>query len=261
MLGNIDMLCEDRIKSSLKGYASSLTVECRSEVTSTNNILKERAFDSECALIALSQTAGKGRLGRSFFSPHDTGLYLSLRLRFPQSAEKLMLLTPAAAVAACRAIEAVGGEKAQIKWVNDLILHDRKVCGILTEVLHSPDGELTVIVGVGINVYAPDEGFPDELRDIAGYVFSERRDNLRNDLASAFINCFAEFFCDIDNADFISEYRERSCIVGKRINVIKGGSSRAAQALDIDNECRLLIRYDDGTAEALYSGEISIRTV
>ncbi len=260
-MSNIDKLCEKRISDSLSGRASALEVECRSEVTSTNNILKERASGKECALIALSQTAGKGRLGRSFFSPHDTGLYLSLRLKFTQSAEKLMLLTPAAAVAACRAIEALGGEKPQIKWVNDLILHGRKVCGILTEVLHSPDGEISVIVGVGINVYAPDEGFPDELKGIAGYIFPERRENLRNDLVSAFINCFVGFFSDIEHGDFISEYRGRSCVIGKRINVIKSGSCRAAEALDIDDECRLVVRYDDGSTEALHSGEISIRTV
>lgn len=240
-----------------------MNIECRGEVTSTNNILKEYALlgSEETVLIAHSQTAGKGRLGRSFFSPQNTGLYMSLLLKPSSPPEKLTLLTPAAAVAACWAIESVGGEKAQIKWVNDLQLEGKKICGILTETVCSGNGERYVIVGAGINVYAPEGGFPEDISNIAGSVFTKHRENLRNEIAAAFINKFIELYDNIENVEFIDEYRARSCVVGRRINVIKACSVRAAQALDIDNECRLIVRYDDGTTEALYSGEISIRTV
>lgn len=256
-----DKLSAEEIKRRLKPCATNLHIQCCDEVTSTNNILKERAFGEECALIALSQTAGKGRLGRSFFSPHDTGLYLSVRINASMPPEKLMLLTPAAAVAALKALEKAGACDVQIKWVNDLVLSGRKICGILTEAVHSPDGSASVIVGVGINVYAPEEGFPEDIADIAGYVFRERRQNLRNELASDFINSFMEFVENIDKGEFADIYREKSCVIGKRINVINAGTARPAKAMDIDDECRLLVQYDDGTEEALYSGEISIRVV
>ncbi len=256
-----DRLSAEEIKQKLAPSAAHLHIQCCDQVTSTNNILKERAFKAECALIALSQTAGKGRLGRSFFSPHDTGLYLSVRINASMPTEKIMLLTPAAAVAAVNALERAGVCDVQIKWVNDLVLSGRKICGILTEAVHLPDGSADVVVGVGINVYAPEDGFPAEISDIAGYIFRERRQNLRNELAADFINSFMEFVENIDKGEFIDIYREKSCVTGKRINVIKTGDVRPAKALDIDDECRLLVQYEDGTQEALYSGEISIRVV
>lgn len=263
-MNNIDILCEERIKNMLSASASGVTIECRDEVTSTNTVLKADTSGDERALISLSQSAGRGRLGRSFFSPHDTGLYLSLRINASTlSPKNLMLLTPAAAVAVCRAVEAIGEKTLQIKWVNDLILDGRKVCGILTETVTFPNGTTSVIVGVGINMYAPDGGFPDELTDIAGYIFEQRRENLRNEIVAAFISSFMELVGDIENAEFVDEYRKRSCVIGRNINVFRSGLDiiRTAYAVDIDDECRLIVRYDDGTEDALYSGEISIRTL
>ncbi len=260
-MNDTDRLSAAEIKHRLNACASHIKIQCRDEVTSTNNILKEHAFDEECALIALSQTAGKGRLGRSFFSPEGTGLYLSLRLNKAVKPDKLMLLTPAAAVASLNALERAGCGGAEIKWVNDLMLNGRKICGILTEAVHSPDGRISVIVGVGINVYAPEKGFPEDISDVAGYVFSEKRQNLRNKLAADFINSFMEFFSNMDSKDFVSTYREKSCVKGKRINVINAGIVRPALALDTDDECRLLVQYENGEQEALYSGEISIRVI
>ncbi len=256
-----DRLCEEKIQGALTGRASAVRIECRNEVTSTNSILKEPSYDRECALIALSQTAGRGRLGRSFFSPHDSGLYLSLRFKPSVPLDKYILLTPAAAVAACHAIESVSGKSPQIKWVNDLISDNRKICGILTEIITSPNISANVIVGIGINVYSPQGGFPDELSTIAGHIFDEPRENLRNNLAAAFINSFLELCDNIDSSSFIDEYRKRSCVIGRRINVIRADTVRSALALDIDSECRLMVQYDDGTKEALQSGEISIRAI
>ncbi len=256
-----DRLSAADISSRLSAKASHISIQCRDQVTSTNNILKDNISNETCALIALSQTAGKGRLGRSFFSPFDTGLYMSLRICKSFEQNELMLITPAAAVAACKALEENGCSEVQIKWVNDLILKGRKICGILTETVHSPDFGPCVIVGVGINIYPPDEGFPDDLSCIAGYAFPTRLENLRNKIAASFINHFMDFLEDITASRFINEYRARSCVIGKRINVMNAGFSRSAEALGIDDECRLLVRYDDGTCDALYSGEISIRTV
>lgn len=263
-LNKIDKLCADRIRKALSPAASDIIVQCCDEVTSTSTVLKTVADSKQRALIALFQSAGRGRLGRSFFSPRDTGLYLSLRINASAlSPEKLMLITPAAAVAVCNALEKSGSSSLKIKWVNDIILDSRKVCGILTEAVTMPNGDTGVIVGVGINMYSPNGGFPSELSSVAGYVFEHRRENLRNDVAAAFINSFMKLIDDIDNADFVDEYKKRSCVLDRKINVFRAGSDipRTAQAIDIDSRCRLIVRYDDGSTEGLYSGEISIRTL
>ncbi len=258
-MNTTDKISVKEIKQRLLPHASHLNIQCRDEVSSTNSILKEDAFGEECVLIALSQTAGKGRLGRSFYSPDDTGLYLSIRLKTRMPTEKLLLITPAAAAAACTALETVGCKNAKIKWVNDILLDEKKICGILTEAVHSPCGETSIIVGIGINVYSPHNGFPQDISTIAGFTFHSSRENLRNELAADFINRFMLYFENIDKCDFIDIYREKSCIVGKKIDVIKSGNIRKAFALDIDENCRLIVQYEDKTTEALYSGEISIR--
>ncbi len=259
-----DILCAERIQNSLSPDASDIIIKCRDEVTSTSTVLKENDDGKNRALIAMSQSAGRGRLGRSFFSPRDTGLYLSLRVNVSGlSPEKLMLITPAAAVAVCEAIEKFGCKPLGIKWVNDIILDSRKVCGILTEAVTLTNGDTGIIIGIGINMYQPDGGFPPEISSVAGHVFDKQRENLRNDIAADFINGFTKIIADIDNANFIDEYKKRSCVLGKQINVFRIGSEipRTALAVDIDDRCRLLVRYDDGSSETLYSGEISIRTL
>lgn len=254
----IDVLSAEKIKSLLSGRAKKLIIECRSKVTSTNNILKENTAQAECVLIAQSQTAGKGRLGRSFFSPDDTGLYLSILLKPDFSVDKLPLLTPAAAVAACRALEKQGCSP-KIKWVNDLYINNRKVCGILTETVYSKDNQINVIVGIGINIYAPENGFPEDISSIAGNVFEKRQENLRNTIAADFINFFIDFYSNIEMRTFLSDYKGKSCVTGQYINVLKAGECTPAYALNINDDCQLVVRYNDGTTEALYSGEISIR--
>ena len=126
-------------------------------------------------LVAESQTAGRGRLGRSFHSPVGTGLYMSILLRPTFSAERALFITTAAAVAVCRAIEQETGLKPQIKWVNDIYLHEKKICGILTEssINFETKGLKWAVLGIGLNLSEPEGGFPEEIRSVAGALFAE----------------------------------------------------------------------------------------
>jgi len=233
-----------------------LSINMLGEVSSTNTLIKELAIQGAAegaVIIAESQTAGRGRRGRSFFSPEGGGLYLSLLLRPKFSAEHI---TTAAAAAAALAIEEVSGRAADIKWVNDIWLEGRKVCGILCEA-----GSGFVVVGVGVNVTAPPSGFPEELKDIAGAVFADGNapDEARLRIAAAFLNHFTRFYTNMDAGEYYPQYRKRCFLLGQEINVLRGGEAIPATAIDINEHCHLLVRYADGSEEYLSSGEVSIR--
>lgn len=259
-----DVLSDAGIRKYLEPEWSGLTLEVLPETASTNDFLKEKAVSGApegYVVTAGSQTAGKGRTGRSFFSPADTGVYLSLLLRparyTPQQAVRL---TTMAAVAACEAVSGLTGEQAMIKWVNDIFLHGRKVSGILTEAALSLESGFLdfAVLGVGFNVYPPRGGFPEELRSVAGSVFPSPRGDGKNRLAAAFLNRFFRCYTASEDSAWAKEYRKRSLVVGKRILVLLPDGQREAEALDVDENCRLLVRYDDGAEECLTAGEISI---
>ena len=169
-----DILCKSDMEALLGTDGEGLTLEVLSCVDSTNSLLREKAnagIPEGYVVLAGQQTGGRGRMGRRFYSPPDTGLYLSLLLRpthlLPSEA---VGITTMAAVAACRSIEEVSPGDAQIKWVNDIYLGGKKVCGILTEAsIGLESGSLDyAVVGVGFNVCAPEDGFPGGLSQIAG---------------------------------------------------------------------------------------------
>ena len=249
-------------------------------VTSTNTLLKDLAAAGAkegTILAAAEQTAGKGRVGRSFYSPEGTGVYLSILLR-PENydASRASRFTTMAAVAACEAIEEIGDKPALIKWVNDVYVGGRKVVGILTEAsLDLESGFLDyAVLGIGFNVYEPEGGFPEEIRDRAGAILTQRSPDAKNRLAAAFIRRFMDYYgeekafaaegtegekdCSA-SLSYIQKYRGRSFVVGKDIDVLEGGRRTPATALAVDEQCRLIVRYGDGREEALSAGEVSIR--
>ena len=242
-----------------------LRIDVQKSVTSTNTVLKEKAQQGEtegCVLIAGNQTAGKGRAGRSFYSPEGTGVYLSILLR-PEAydAVRASRFTTMAAVAACKAVEDVTDDHALIKWVNDVYLHDRKIAGILTEAsIDLESGYIEhAVLGIGFNVYEPENGFPDEIQNRAGAVLKNPDKDAKNRLAAAFIRYFMSYYHDHQPVQgYIREYCERSFVVGHEIEVIEGEKRTPAHALSVDDECRLIVRYADGKTEALSAGEVSI---
>ncbi len=262
--GLSDAISEGSIRRYLGSLAEVYSLEVLGSVDSTNNYLKSKAAELPAwhAVVASSQSAGRGRLGRSFASPAGTGVYLSVLLRPQLPAQEALRITTAAAVSACLAIEECTDEKPSIKWVNDVFVRGKKTCGILTEAsIDLESGGLDwAVMGIGFNVYEPEGGFPEELKDIAGAISPVRARDLRSRITASFLKAFYGICEDLGSNSAAGEYKKRSFIIGKHINVIRSGQSRPAEALDIDEECRLIVRYEDGSTEALSSGEVSVRT-
>lgn len=259
-------LFPEDIKRYLNDNLKNLRIETFPSLTSTNLVLKELAMHNEPEgkiIIAESQTAGHGRFNRPFFSPSGSGIYMSILLRPAFEAKDSVLITTAAAVAAANAIETVTGQPAQIKWINDIWVGSRKVCGILAEAAISPeDARLDyVVLGIGINVFEPDGGFPGELSHIAAAVSSgiEKSRDIRARITACFLNGLMAYYPVLTERTFLPEYRRRSFILGKEITVLGSGGSLKATALSVDDDCNLVVRFADGTESALNSGEISVR--
>lgn len=260
-----DILSVQGIQACLAQDSGIGKVDVLAETDSTNVLARKQAEAGALegsVFLANTQTAGRGRRGRSFFSPADTGIYLTLLLRPAElSSDAATGMTTMAAVAMCEAIEAVSGKKARIKWVNDIWLGDRKVCGILTEASLSMENNRIeyMILGAGINAYAPREGFPPELEQIAGAVYDRRQANGKNLLAGQFLNRFMRYYHQMGTLDYVEKYRKRSLAVGREVTVLKPSGKRKAFALDVDDTCALLVEYADGERERLTFGEISIK--
>lgn len=262
-----DILSSEGIKKYLSDelLENAPTIEVLTVTDSTNNYARQKAQAGEGDLytvVAAEQIGGKGRRGRSFYSPAGSGVYMSLVLRPSQcSGEAATRYTTMAAVAVCQAIETVSHRRAEIKWVNDVFMQNKKVCGILTEASFGlEDGYLDyAILGIGINVLPPKDGFPTEIRDVAGTVFESCENDAKNRIAAEIINRFAALYKESNHDNYIEEYKKRSFVLGKEVTVITPVSSRSAKAIDIDGECRLIVEYPDGTTEALSSGEISVK--
>lgn len=260
-----DILSPQGIQKYLSPICDAIDISILPAAVSTNTAVREKAAAGApegYLIIANTQTGGKGRGGRSFYSPPDTGIYMSLLLRpHRYSARQALSLTTMAAVAACEAIETVSGKQALIKWVNDIYVSDKKVAGILTEAsLGLEDGFLEyVVLGIGMNVSLPKDGFPHDLKHIAGAVFSESQGDVKNRLAAEFLNRFMTCYRLPDETDYIGHYRQRSLVLGKEVYVICSDHRKKATALDIDDNCRLIVQYEDGTIDHLASGEISVK--
>jgi BirA family biotin operon repressor/biotin-[acetyl-CoA-carboxylase] ligase len=236
-------------------------------IDSTNRFAKQLAAEGAShgtLVVSSAQSQGRGRLGRSFSSPKG-GLYQSMVLRPRCKTEDALLITSAAAVAVARAVEEVCGIGLQVKWVNDLFLGGRKVCGILTEgVIDVESGSLSsLVVGIGVNVSTPSEAFDPSLRHLVASLYDGPATvppSFDANLLSATIAKQLLRSCDLlPDRSFLDEYRRRSLVLGNRITVLRQGRGRPALAVGIDDDARLVVRYPDGSEEVLGSGEISIR--
>lgn len=245
--------------------AENIKITYYDTVDSTNTMLKkmaENGAEEGTVIIAGEQTAGRGRLGRSFSSKSGTGVYFSLLLRPDMKPQESLLITTCAAVAVAKAIEKNTGKITSIKWVNDIYMHDRKVCGILTEASFDLEsGKLSyAVLGIGINMYFAGSALPEEIKDIAGPVFSEKPDaDTVSRIVADVINFFMLDYKSLVGKHFMFDYVSRSYLDGKRISVIKPNVVRDATAIGIDDEFRLCVRYDDGEEERLSSGEVSTK--
>ncbi len=266
MLPQRNILLEQAIAALLA--EESCTVQVYDTLPSTNGQLRAMAEQNAAegtAVLALHQSAGRGRMGRSFYSPKESGLYLSLLLRPQMAASEALSLTSIAAVAACEAIAQVCAKKVQIKWVNDLLYENKKICGILTEGAAAPEGDRLsyAIVGIGINLLPPKGGFPQELASVAGALYQDDTNvppaDLLPKLTAAWLRRFLYYYRQLPHKRFVAVYRKSLCMLGESVLVYENEQSRKAVALAIDDALRLLVRYEDGTEEWRSSGEIRIR--
>ena len=260
-----DILSPQGIRRFLKPEYRNLNLTVLPTAPSTNALVREKANQGcpeGCVIVACEQTAGRGRYGRQFFSPADTGVYLSLLLRpTAYSPQQATCLTAAAAAAMCQAIEAVTGQQPGIKWVNDIFLRGKKVCGILTEAAVGLEtGSLDyMVLGVGVNLYPPAEGFPAEIQSIAGSVLERSCPEAKNRLVGEFLNRFWYFYTHPECRAYLEDYRSRSLAIGQNVTVLSAGRAVSAYAYGIDDDFRLLVRYENGDTEALSYGEIRIQ--
>ena len=267
-----DKISVDKIKKNIAGSKQkSYDVRVLDVTESTNEDVKSLAKQGAghgLVVISDCQTAGKGRRGRSFFSPAGCGLYISMLFEpNGNEAKDMVLVTTQAAIAVSLAIEEVYGIQTSIKWVNDVWIGDKKVCGILSEAVSESGNVDYVVVGIGINVIKP-ESVPDEIKDIAGYILDAPDKNIkdgRSRLAAAVIEHMYEMYESLPDRSYMDEYKKRSIVIGKR--VVYGASTDAGEnkkeglATDITDDGGLVVELDDGDIEVLHTGEITLRTV
>lgn len=244
-------------------------VVCLDTVDSTNIKLRELAFNGAASgyvVLANQQTSGRGRLGRSFMSPKDTGIYLSILIRPDCLPKDCPAITAWTGVAVSLAIKKITGVSPSIKWVNDLFINDKKICGILSELsVESESGHVQhIIIGIGINVNVHPDEFPDELKNIATSLYAETgKKTSRAELAAALIEELDIMSSKWPDAkeEYLAEYRKLTMTTGRDIYVISGENKAMAKALEINEDFSLKVKYEDGTIENLSSGEISTRFV
>ena len=220
-------------------------------VSSTSTYARENisSLSLPSLITADCQTNGRGRQGKSFYSPADSGLYMTLAFEVQKP---LPLITPAAAVAVCETIEEISAIRPSIKWVNDIFLNGKKVCGILSEALIS-NGKTVYLIGIGINLTTSE--FPKEL-DIAGSLNLETDKQL---LAESISNRILDFAQNGDGELTVNEYRKRLFILGRDITFTENNKEYRATVKDINEFCNLIVELPDGNKKILSSGEISIK--
>lgn len=237
-----------------------------SETGSTNDDLKALAKQGAphgTAVLTDRQTGGHGRLGRSFHSPEGMGIYLSILLRPQCAPAELMHLTCAAAVAMCDAVEESCGFRPGIKWTNDLVFEKRKLGGILTELGLNKKGMVDyAIIGTGINCCQQEGDFPPEIADIAGSLAMAAGKPIdRARVAAAMLEALHTMSCTLFSGSFVMlrQYRRDCVTLGQDVSILRGDDVFHAHAVDVDGSGALIVRYPDGTLEAVNSGEVSVR--
>lgn len=255
-----DLLSETGIRMGLPEEYRHIPIQVEPRVDSTNTWAKRWALEGAptgSLLVADTQTQGRGRYGKTFFSPAGTGLYLSAVLRPKLELSNALRLTFAAAVAVSRAVERFH-RTPEIKWVNDIRLDGKKACGILTEAVSDFEtGKVeAAIVGIGVNVRTEESSFPEELKGRATSLFPEGI--TRNELAASIAGELFYWSHHLEDPSLMAEYRKRLCVLGRRLRCRRGNESFEGLAVDLLEDGSLLLQTENGTV-SLNGGEISLK--
>lgn len=250
------MICGERFRVSCSPYLYFYIMITRLDtVDSTNTYLKALVRNGAghgTAVVADRQTGGRGRQGKTFFSPAGSGVYLSVFLA-PET-DKLTLLTTAAAVAVRRAIKNVTGIDTGIKWINDIYKDGKKLCGILAEAINGG-----AVIGVGLNLFAPTEPIPEELDGKITYLFDGFCDGIKDVLSDAIITELCDICRELRSPAMLDEYRSASIVLGREIEYYMNNIGFAARAVDIDSDGGLITVDAEGKTVTLNAGNISIK--
>lgn len=260
-----DTISAQEIQSLLESRWMGRNVIFLDEVDSTNNYLRRAAEEGAphgTLAVAETQTMGKGRRGRMWTSPKGSGIWMSFLLRPEIEPVKASMLTLVAGLSVSRTVSAHTGREAQIKWPNDVVMNGRKICGILTEMSAEPDLINYVVVGIGINVNM--ENFPQELSQRATSLRMETGSTWkRSGLIARFCDIFEEnyeiFMATGDLSGLAEEYNQYLVNTGREVKICEPGREFTAVAQGIDKEGRLVVDKEDGTQEAVFTGEVSVR--
>ena len=263
--GAYDPMTEQGIIDALPCDVRELVHVTFKQTTGSTNIdameLAKAGAPEFSVVVAATQDGGKGRRGRSFFSPKGTGVYLSMLFKPDLTMMQSSFITCSAAVAVCRALEHVCGVQPSIKWVNDVFVHGRKVCGILTEgAADLETGSFSyAVTGIGINVYEPEGGFPESIAGKAGAVMKAVQRNTRNKLAAEVISQLIRFEHVRMFVSCVEEYKRYSMMQDARIDVSSAdGSIRRGTSIQVNDDLTLRVAWDDGGFSDLRSEEVSI---
>lgn len=269
LLSPNDAIEAEWIEEKLRERGIDISVFYFDEVTSTNDVVVKLGYENSGVVLAIAgkQTNGRGRRGRDFYSPKDTGIYMSLLFRGNEPVEQLAGLTSTIAVAVAKGIDKAAfndRDIAKIKWVNDIYIGSRKISGTITELstnLEAPS-QHSIVMGIGINVYVPKEDFPEELKNKAGALETtglSTEDHLRNRIILEVIANL--FHYRKDKEETLKIYREKSNLIGHYVK-INSFSERVndnyALVTGISDDFHLEVRYDDGREDSLSSGEVSV---
>ncbi|MDO5794428.1 biotin--[acetyl-CoA-carboxylase] ligase [Turicibacter bilis] len=255
-----DLLSSEGIHAYLAEDLKQFPIYVYQQIGSTNTEAKQQALNGAphgTIILAEEQTQGRGRLGRKFYSPKGTGIYMSIILRPQLHLNQAIQVTTTVAVAVCRVIEKLTNQNPHIKWVNDIYLGKQKICGILTEaVTDFESGQVEfIILGIGLNVNTVD--FPADLHEIAGSL--NPKDVTRNQLCAHLLNELFSLFSKLNDPQVLEEYKSKSNVLGNWITFMKNQESYEAFAEDINEQGGLIVRLKNDEKMILNSGEISIR--
>lgn len=239
-------------------------IEYFNRLESTNDKAKEIGSKKEegTVIIAKEQTKGRGRLGRRWYSSGKKSITMSIILKPKMKAEDIQKITLIASVAINLALKDIDIDS-KIKWPNDIVIDNKKVCGILTELSTNFTGVNYVVVGIGINVNQVKVDIPKEIfKETTSLRLIKNKEINKNEIINNVLNKFKELYIQFNSNGHIDEiiniYRKNSIIIGKEILIIQGNNKRKGKALDIDNQGELLVEFPEGI-ENISSGEISIR--